>query len=1428
MITGVEQLASAREAIASFRDAARVPIHVRFNVSSITNDVEEYAKRRKIYIPANFNYGEIMASLQQVIAQAQQAINAQVLQLPVRLSSEVNTADLVAKVHGLVLDIPVTLNLDQVAIAIRRIMNNYEGLTKWLLDKPLKVSLVVDQAAFEKALEVATNYANLYLSGKKIQAITLKVGINWKEFEKTMAELIVRFGATIRRMATLVQTQLGSSFAVLTQLYTKYINQQGQNPPASATPAAPTAQPTQSAQAAQQTASSLTGAAKAAKNVTKHAKAAGKAIQQAVGPKTRKEIDKTTKHTEYVTWTVRGYIKDISRVATGILMSQGFYAVLGGIQKTLGESMKLLQQFERTTISFKYLLNTTDQVATLYSNKIREWATDTEYSVREMSDAFRQLLFAGVSVEHIESAMYILSGTAAVLEADLGEVVGTMLQIQAASTVAGSELRRLSRMGYPIAKILRTQLGLTQEDLENISDLKIPGDVMFKALVTGLQEYAEAAKEADATSAAVAGEIFELTTDIVGLSNVDAFTKWTDSIRDIAGFLGLVRKEILAIGQGGIMKLFPPQMVEDIMRIRAGFLAAWDGIKRFGRAIRSILGFSLRDFVTILGQIAPAIGGLIMKIGELVEKAVAAVPQLRIFFGALMWLTAANVVTGVLRGLYVIIIKLGVVKVLTVLFHGLAKAFSISWKWGLILIGILAALFAIITANSGKISEWLQKFSKDILDMFGAFSDTAKLPEEPGVEPWIDDFGDLGEEIDKVTEAFKPFLAAFDEVYNVPELDTDGVEDWAKIVDDIEWPEVDFGEDPSFEDFDFFSWIPFEGWQEAWDTFSENFRNGKYWDDIWNAFTNTNFYKYWSEQGGLLYDVIFGEKSFAEGISEAWNLFIGTEWYKYWSDLGGLLYEKIFGDKSIGEGFNNAYNEFMNSSWGTFWGNQGGALYDLLFGEDQDFGAWLLENIALGPLAIPKIIAEAIFGTGGTNFWDTLKETIFGEQSFTEWIMENLALGPLAPIKILVELVMQQDGKNVFQKTGNAAKGIWEAMLGHGQTAWDGMMIAGQTVWDTIETTAINVWDEIKLIATTFWEDLKQLGIDVWNGAKQAGIDIWDEIKLIATTFWGDLKQLGIDVWNGAKQAGIDIWDEIKLIATTFWDDLKQLGIDIWGGIKDTGKDIWDEIKSTASTFWGDAKQFGIDAWNTAKDTGKGIWDEIELIAGPFWDDLEQFGIDAWNTLEQTGKDIWDEIKLIAYPFWEDLKLLGSGIWESIKDTAILAWDNLIIALQTAWDLFLGALGIKDLKIELPDFWQMGKDAIGRFIQGFKSIRIPKLKLNVTLEKKKMGIFGEVEMPKFDIQWNRTGAIYDRASLIGVAEAGKEAIVPLSGREMRPFARAIASELEGVLNTTSAPAQEGSPVVYVQYLIADERGVRELERRLQLVRLEEDVRRGRA
>jgi SLT domain-containing protein len=91
------------------------------------------------------------------------------------------------------------------------------------------------------------------------------------------------------------------------------------------------------------------------------------------------------------------------------------------------------------------------------------------------------------------------------------------------------------------------------------------------------------------------------------------------------------------------------------------------------------------------------------------------------------------------------------------------------------------------------------------------------------------------------------------------------------------------------------------------------------------------------------------------------------------------------------------------------------------------------------------------------------------------------------------------------------------------------------------------------------------------------------------------------------------------------------------------------------------------------------------------------------------------------------------------------------------------------------------------------------------------------------------GGIFNREHIARIAEGNKaEAIIPLENQTaMKPFADAVANGVAAALLPviSSMNNREQVQPIYVGTLIADDRGLKELERRLQIIRLSENSRR---
>lgn len=147
-----------------------------------------------------------------------------------------------------------------------------------------------------------------------------------------------------------------------------------------------------------------------------------------------------------------------------------------------------------------------------------------------------------------------------------------------------------------------------------------------------------------------------------------------------------------------------------------------------------------------------------------------------------------------------------------------------------------------------------------------------------------------------------------------------------------------------------------------------------------------------------------------------------------------------------------------------------------------------------------------------------------------------------------------------------------------------------------------------------------------------------------------------------------------------------------------------------------------------------------------------------------------------------------SGIWNSIKSVAVGACNAVTGAVSGAFNGIRSV--IENAMSGAKSTVSNALDAISGFFAGlhleFPHIALPHFSLS--------GEFSLMppSVPSISVSWYRTGAIAMGASVVGIGEAAPEAVVPLSGREMDPYADAVARRLAA----RGADAGAGGTVVY--------------------------------
>jgi phage-related minor tail protein len=174
--------------------------------------------------------------------------------------------------------------------------------------------------------------------------------------------------------------------------------------------------------------------------------------------------------------------------------------------------------------------------------------------------------------------------------------------------------------------------------------------------------------------------------------------------------------------------------------------------------------------------------------------------------------------------------------------------------------------------------------------------------------------------------------------------------------------------------------------------------------------------------------------------------------------------------------------------------------------------------------------------------------------------------------------------------------------------------------------------------------------------------------------------------------------------------------------------------------------------WKENGEKSKKLLGEFADYVKNTWDNIKQKFVDAWNNIKDFFKKWGDEILLIAVGPAGWAVLLGRKIaenWDSIKTKTSEVWNNIKTAITRP---------IESARDTVLNIIQRIKDAFANL-----KITIPKPKLpHIEVNWRSVGIGdARINIPKFSLNWYKMGGIFDRPSIIGVGEAGTEAVIPL-------------------------------------------------------------------
>lgn len=335
------------------------------------------------------------------------------------------------------------------------------------------------------------------------------------------------------------------------------------------------------------------------------------------------------------------------------------------------------------------------------------------------------------------------------------------------------------------------------------------------------------------------------------------------------------------------------------------------------------------------------------------------------------------------------------------------------------------------------------------------------------------------------------------------------------------------------------------------------------------------------------------------------------------------------------------------------------------------------------------------------------------------------------------------------------ASEIWGGITSFLSGVWEGVKEAWSVFWDGVGTWLSEKWNGLKETAGTAFEGVKEKISGAWESVKTDAGSAWSGIMSKLGIDWDQVKKDAGDKFGQTAQAVGKSWSEVRSTTDSDWGAIKKILGDSFSSVQNDAKtqfdaakktigDTWEQVKSNTSATWSGIKSDLDTAISNVKTSMAGKLEEIKTGIGQSWENIKSATTNSWNAIKTGIDSIVTGIQTGIKSKVDGIKNGLTSAWNSIKSTSTTVWNAVKSAIEgpinRARDAVSNAIGkMKSLlSVTLP----------------FPKIKLPHFKISGKFS------LNPPSIPKFSVSWYKEGGIFKSPSVIGVGEAGAEAVIP--------------------------------------------------------------------
>lgn len=394
--------------------------------------------------------------------------------------------------------------------------------------------------------------------------------------------------------------------------------------------------------------------------------------------------------------------------------------------------------------------------------------------------------------------------------------------------------------------------------------------------------------------------------------------------------------------------------------------------------------------------------------------------------------------------------------------------------------------------------------------------------------------------------------------------------------------------------------------------------------------------------------------------------------------------------------------------------------------------------------------------------------------------------------------VSTEDARKILEKYGAQAgvsTGFLEDMTDKAVALGDGVSeSAGK--FDTTKISISDLKDELYLLS---------LSSDQFSGDYLTAKDALD--SAISGRTYANTEEALDAVYTSLKNAGVpldeldeklrkDFPDAVVTMETSAKNSFDGMNTSVKtavGGITTAVANASSSVSSKTKTGFGLANTAVSTAMagmkKSTESTMPSIWskikntnDDVETNSKTNWGNSASAVSTALGTMDTDTKDVMGKVMTTIQSYWSSVLINTNQIWEKASGKV----DTETGKMKTYTESNLSGISDKIKRLFNVNLTSIGRETAQSFADGMKQVHLPTLTHYISeWRKHDLGGGRTSSTPVYKPNWYAKGGLFNGAQVIGIGEAGSEAVLPLENpRTMKKIADSIVSSSDGSMGLT--------------------------------------------